>query len=116
MSECPGRPRRIRLAVYGSLAPGRVNHDELAELEGAWTQGVVRGRLVSAGWGAALGFPGLVLDPEGDKVAVFLFTSPALPEHWARLDAFEGPAYRRAVADVTTADEVLPASIYVLAV
>ena len=41
--------------------------------------------------------------------------SPDLPEHWTRLDEFEGSGYRRTVTTVnTTGGEVL-ASIYVLA-
>jgi gamma-glutamylcyclotransferase (GGCT)/AIG2-like uncharacterized protein YtfP len=104
-----------RLATYGSLAPGRVNHGELAGLDGTWTAGTVRGRLAPEGWGAALGFPGLVLDPEGEDVAVFVFSSPDLPRRWPRLDAFEGDGYRRVVAEVRTPDGPLDACIYVLA-
>ena len=104
-----------RLAVYGSLAPGKANHHQLAELRGHWRQGTVRGRLVEAGWGTSLGFPGLVLDDDGDAVEVQLFESPDLPAHWPRLDAFEGPGYRRVTAPVALPGETLPACIYVLA-
>ena len=104
-----------QLATYGSLAPGRVNSHVLEGLDGSWTSGTVRGRLVPQGWGAALGFPGLALDPEGDEVEVFLFTSSDLTRHWPRLDAFEGEGYRRVVAEVSTADGPLRACIYVLA-
>lgn len=104
-----------RLATYGTLAPGRVNHHRLAGLKGRWRQGTVRGRLVDAGWGAALGYPGLVLDPLGPVVEVHLFESPELPDHWPRLDAFEGTGYRRVVAPVRTADGELAAWIYVVA-
>lgn len=84
-----------RLASYGTLAPGRSNAHHLEGLSGIWTTGTVRGNLVNAGWGARLGFPGLILDPEGDEVAVDVFVSADLPVHWQRLDAFEGGAYRR---------------------
>lgn len=104
-----------RLATYGTLAPGRVNHHRLAGLNGRWRQGTVRGRLVDAGWGAALGCPGLVLDPRGAVVEVHLFESLDLLERWPRLDAFEGTGYRRVVTPVRTADGDLPAWIYVLA-
>ena len=103
-----------RLATYGTLAPGRVNHGQLAELEGVWREGTVMGRLVEAGWGAALGYPGLILDPAGPAVEVHLFESAELPDHWPRLDAFEGPGYRRDVTQVTTEDGVLAAWIYVI--
>ena len=108
-----------RLATYGTLAPGRVNHHQLAELPGRWLEGVVTGRLVEAGWGAELGYPGLVLDladldPAAGAVAVHLFESPELPGHWPRLDAFEGEGYRRVAAPVSTDEGPLPAWIYVI--
>lgn len=103
-----------RLATYGTLAPGRVNHHQMAELEGVWRLGTVRGRLVEAGWGADLGYPGLILDPAGQAVEVHLFESADLPEHWPRLDAFEGVGYRRVVVTASTEEGELEASIYVI--
>ena len=108
------RAADTRLATYGTLAPGRANHHQLAGLEGKWRQGTVKGRLADAGWGAALGYPGLVLDPLGPMVEVYLFESVELPEHWPRLDAFEGTGYRRVVTQVRTADGELDAWIYVI--
>ena len=99
----------MRLATYGTLAPGRQNHEQLADLPGRWLEGHVHGSLIDAGWGAKLGFPALVLDSDGPRVEVCVFESEALPDHWHRLDAFEGPGYRRATLHVST-----PASIYVL--
>ena len=104
-----------RLATYGTLAPGRVNASQLAGLTGIWTTGTIRGRLVEAGWGAALGYPALVLDESGAAVLVHVFTSPDLPAHWARLDAFEGAEYRRGDVMVETADGVVSAWIYLAA-
>lgn len=104
-----------RLASYGTLAPGRPNHHQMDGMAGAWTPGVVRGRLYPDGWGAALGYPGLVLDPEGAEVAVQVFISADLPAHWARLDDFEGAGYRRVTTTVRTADGDIEADIYVLA-
>lgn len=75
----------------------------------------MHGVLLEAGWGAALGYPGLILDPEAAPVEVVVFESRELPQHWHRLDAFEGPGYRRVAVDVSTAEGDLPASIYVLA-
>ena len=105
----------MRLATYGSLAPGRPNHGELSDLPERWLMGYVHGSLVEAGWGASLGYPGLVLDPDAPAVDVHVFESRALPDHWDRLDAFEGAGYRRVVVDVSTDEGVVPASIYVLA-
>lgn len=104
-----------RLATYGTLAPGRPNHHQLADLSGRWRKGTIRGRLIESGWGAELGYPGLILDPAGEAIEVQIFESEDLPDHWARLDAFEGDGYRRAVARCTTADGDLEASIYVIA-
>jgi gamma-glutamylcyclotransferase (GGCT)/AIG2-like uncharacterized protein YtfP len=109
------RAADTRLATYGTLAPGRVNHHQLAGLKGRWQQGTVRGRLVDAGWGAALGHPGLVLDPLGPVVEVYLFESAELPDNWSRLDEFEGTGYRRVVTQVRTANGELDAWIYVIA-
>jgi len=104
-----------RLATYGTLGPGRSNHHQLAELTGKWSSGSVRGDLHPEGWGAAEGFPGLVLNSHGPVVPVDLFTSDDLPAHWPRLDAFEGDGYRRVVVEVMTAAGVVEACIYVLA-
>lgn len=111
----PLAPPDTRLAVYGSLAPGRVNHQQLATLQGTWQPGVVKGTLFASGWGSALGFPGLILDPLGPSVDVQIFESPDLPQHWTRLDEFEGTGYRRVPTTVSTASGDLRAWIYVLA-
>jgi len=55
------------------LAPGRVNHHQISALTGKWKCGTVKGKLMSTGWGAAVGFPGLILDPLGPSVDVHLF-------------------------------------------
>ena len=75
----------------------------------------MRGKLIDAGWGTTIGFPGLVLDPKGPPVEVHLFESPDLPDHWTRLDEFEGPGYRRVVTQVQTEEAELSAWIYVVA-
>jgi len=103
-----------RLAVYGTLAPGRVNHDQVAALRGEWIAETVRGRLLKEGWGARMGYPGLVLDPNGAEVEVQVLESEDLPENWARLDEFEGEEYRRATVELTTARGQLSACIYVV--
>ncbi len=104
-----------RLAVYGTLAPGKPNAHQLAALVGTWTPGIVRGQLVEQGWGAALGYPAIILDERGSQVAVELFESQDLPAHWSRLDAFEGEGYRRVPVRVLTDAEEVWASMYVSA-
>jgi gamma-glutamylcyclotransferase (GGCT)/AIG2-like uncharacterized protein YtfP len=101
-----------RLAVYGTLAPGEGNHGQLSALAGEWRPGAVRGQRLSDGW---RGYPGFILDPTAEPVPVQLFTSPDLPAHWPRLDAFEGAGYRRLVTTVATDTGDLTACIYVLA-
>lgn len=113
-AELSGAPD-TRLAIYGTLAPGRVNHHQISALTGKWRRGTVRGKLFSSGWGAALGFPGLILDPLGPAVDVDLFESEDLPKHWARLDEFEGSVYQRVVTTVNTEEGEQTAWIYVLA-
>jgi gamma-glutamylcyclotransferase (GGCT)/AIG2-like uncharacterized protein YtfP len=103
-----------RLVAYGTLAPGRPNHHQLDGLKGRWLKGTVHGELVQQGWGAALGFPALVLDPDGPAVNVQIFESSDLPSHWPRLDHFEGPGYKRVAVPVDTASGRLEASIYVV--
>lgn len=88
------------LAVYGTLAPGRPNHHVIAPLGGEWTDGVVEGELSPAGWGATLGYPAFRPQAGGDAVPVRVLTSARLPEAWWRLDAFEGPEYRRILVPV----------------
>jgi gamma-glutamylcyclotransferase (GGCT)/AIG2-like uncharacterized protein YtfP len=102
-----------RLATYGTLAPGRPNHHQLSHLEGDWRAGTVKGHLVQKGWGAALGYPALVLANDGADIEVHLFVSPDLPTHWERLDAFEGSEYRRTQVRVETAEGFLDAWIYI---
>ena len=103
-----------RLAVYGSLRPGEKNHGQLAGLKGEWRPGVVRGWLVECGWGAAAGYPGIRPDPQAPEVAVEVFASEDLADHWARLDAFEGDEYERVPVSVAHGDEVVDAQIYAL--
>ena len=52
--------------------------------------------------GAGLGYPALILDREGPEVRVQVFESVDLPDHWSRLDDFEGPGYHRIVTTVRT--------------
>ena len=115
MTTFDANDANTRLAAYGTLAPGRSNHHQLAGLEGRWRNGTVRGRLFESGWGAALGYPGLILDEHGDTVEVQLFESADLPARWQRLDEFEGSGYQRVTVAVALAEETRPASIYVLA-
>jgi len=104
-----------RLFVYGTLAPGRANAHVLAPVPGTWEPASVTGTLFAEGWGAAAGYPGLVLSSDGDPVDGLLFTSDALDKHWERLDAFEGDGYRRVSTTVTRQDgTTVDAFVYTL--
>ena len=102
-----------RLFVYGTLAPGGENAHVLAHCRGDWISASVTGRLVDTGWGAALGFPALQIDPDGERVAGWLLQSEDLPDSWPALDEFEGEAYRRSLVMVELeSGETVAASAY----
>lgn len=105
-------PPDTRLAVYGTLAPGKSNHDQLAALRGSWRAGTVRGRLLQHGWAVEQGYPSLVLEPDGAQISVLIFESSDLPAHWSRLDEFEGPEYQRVITEVQTDNGSVLAWIY----
>ena len=84
-------------------------------MDGEWSSGTVRGILFNEGWGAAIGYPGLKLDPDGPPVDVQIFESAELTAHWQRLDGFEGAEYCRVTTRVMTAGGAVDAQIYVIA-
>lgn len=108
-----------RLAVYGSLAPGRENHYLLAKYPGTWSRGRVRGDVINAGWGAAGGYLGLIPRDDGPWVAVQVFESESLAGAWQELDEFEGSEYQRVLIPVYSeeadAELLYSASVYAMA-
>ena len=105
-----------RLVVYGSLAPGQANGHILAPLGGYWNEVTFEGRLVDAGWGAAKGYPALVLNPADEVIEGHCITSMALPEVFDALDHFEGEEYVRLIHPYRTREGQRGiANIYVLA-
>jgi len=94
-----------RLAVYGSLAPGRENHHVVEPLGGTWSAGVVEGDLTRYGWGAAMGYSALHLRRGGPAVPVQVLASRALRSAWPELDAFEGADYRRVLVPVWSSED-----------
>jgi gamma-glutamylcyclotransferase (GGCT)/AIG2-like uncharacterized protein YtfP len=83
------------LIAYGSLMPGGLNHGLLSDLRGEWRQGWIAGELLDRGWSAAMSYPALRWCPEGGEVPAWAFISEDLPDHWRRLDDFEGLEYQR---------------------
>ena len=105
---------RSRLAVYGTLAPGESNNHVLEDhMTGEWFQGWVHGQVGAHGWGQYEGYPGIILDADLPEVAVQVFESAQLADHWDRLDQFEGEGYRRIKIEVRIdSDESVEAFIY----
>lgn len=84
-----GQPSK-RLISYGTLAPGKPNHSLISDLPGEWKECVIRGTMNQSG-----GLPRFSWNPHGAEQSASLFTSDALPNHWDRIDRFEGREYRR---------------------
>lgn len=104
-----------RLFVYGTLGPGRPNEQVLLKIGGFWASAHLRGKLVEAGWGAGMGFPGLVLGEDGEEIQGHVFVSENLAGYWSALDEFEGSEYRRVLTTVTLADgQQMAAYVYAL--
>ncbi|MCI1033777.1 gamma-glutamylcyclotransferase family protein [Raoultella terrigena] len=103
------------LFVYGTLGPGRPNAHILEHIGGTWQEGHVGGSLSDKGWGAEMGYPGMVLDDSGNRVQGFLFTSENLQNHWQLLDEFEGSEYERVTVEVTiSSGQTVKSYIYML--
>ena len=102
-----------QLCVYGSLAPGEVNHDVIASLGGTWRPATVHGERRRRGWGANIGFFALRWRADGPPVAAQLLVSDALPHAWPDIDEFEGPEYRRILAPIVTEAGITVANVYV---
>ena len=110
-----------RLFVYGSLQPGGANEHMLADLGGEWQPATIQGVLHEAGWGAQLGYPGLVLQEDNQMteksqtVHGYVLTSAGLADYWTELDAFEGEEYERVFTIVTLASgENVAAYVYII--
>ena len=99
----PTKPTLERLFIYGSLAPDCPNHHIVAHIEGQWLPGTVEGHLVQQGWGAAMGFPGIIISDlikPREAVKGMMLESSQLSENWAMLDDFEGEQYERVIVPV----------------
>lgn len=103
------------LFVYGTLGPGRPNAHVMERIGGIWQKAHIMGALVEAGWGAEQGYPALKLDPAGEPVEGFLFSSENHSAHWPELDEFEGTEYARVdAAVVAETGEIVRANVYIL--
>ena len=87
----------------------------LAAIGGEWEPAVIKGNLVERGWGASIGYPGIVVDESGSDVHGHVFCSSNLNAKWDYLDEFEGEEYERIVTSVTLrSGEQVQAYVYVL--
>jgi len=104
-----------RLFVYGTLAPGRANHNVIEDIPGTWEAATLRGKLLDEGWGSKFGCPGIVPSDEGQEVEGYVLTSSHLSEHWAMLDEYEGIGYQRVpvLVEVEHGDKI-EACVYAL--
>ena len=103
------------LFVYGSLQPGGPNEHVLSAIGGEWSRATVKGYLKENGWGARLGYPGLVLDETGPDISGHVLSSPDIGDILDELDRFEGEDYERVETSVTLESaEKIDVHIYVL--
>lgn len=89
-----------QLAVYGTLAPGQSNFHVVRSLGGSWEEAEVRGSRFTLEMGHDIGYPGFHWNPAQPYLSLHLLVSGELPEHWRRLDQFEGPDYCRILVPV----------------
>lgn len=103
------------LFVYGTLAPNKPNAHVLEAIEGTWSKGAVTGVLKAEGWVAKLGFPALILSPDGHAIHGHVFSSAQLYTLWDSLDEFEGSEYQRVLTEVTLeSGDIQQAYVYAL--
>ena len=96
-----------RLVIYGTLAPGKPNHNVIADLGGDYRDCAVHGRISEDD-----GFPHFTWVPSEAVLGAQLFTSKQLPGKWDELDRFEGDGYKRRLIPATTDSGLSIASIY----
>ncbi|UVT15758.1 MAG: gamma-glutamylcyclotransferase [Nitrospira sp.] len=97
-----------KLVAYGTLAPGKSNHRFIENISGAWRNCTLRGSM-----DVIDGLPILSWDPAGPNIDAQVLLSEQLPEHWPRIDDFEGSAYKRRLITISTSGAIDVAFIYV---
>jgi gamma-glutamylcyclotransferase (GGCT)/AIG2-like uncharacterized protein YtfP len=99
-----------KLVAYGTLAPGQVNHELLADIPGEWQDCEVRGSI-----SLRSGLPALSWTPSGPEVRTQLLTSSELPKRWPLIDTFEGKGYKRRLLPTRTPTGIAIAYVYLAA-
>jgi len=90
--DCP----RTKLAAYGTLRPGEVNHNIVADIDGIWRDGTITGEVSQV-----RDYPSFVWKVSGPEVPVKVLFSNSLHEEYPRIDRFEGEFYERVLVPVT---------------
>lgn len=101
--ERPGQ----RLAVYGSLRPGESNAHQMTGIKGTWRDGTVPGIVYQP-----TQYLEFIWEPQAPKVPVKVMFAPNLPDHFERLDEFEGVDYVRTWVPVTIDGVIHVCNIY----
>jgi gamma-glutamylcyclotransferase (GGCT)/AIG2-like uncharacterized protein YtfP len=96
-----------RLVIYGTLAPGKPNHNVIEDLSGDYRDCSVHGRISEVD-----GLPYFTWAPSEASLEAQLFSSRQLPDKWDDLDQFEGDGYKRRLIPATVGDGLTVASIY----
>ena len=96
-----------RLVIYGTLAPGKPNHNVIEDLSGEYRDCAVHGRISEVD-----GFPHFTWAPSDAGLEALLFSSKQLPGKWDELDRFEGDGYKRRLIPATIDSGLSIASIY----
>jgi len=102
--DCPER----KLVVYGTLAPGNVNHGVLSDISGTWEDCSLRGCIDIIN-----GLPCFNWQTSGPVIKAQLFTSDVLPNKWDKIDSFEGSYYRRILLPVEKSQGIAIANVFV---
>lgn len=101
--DCP----RKRLAVYGTLIPGGINHQIIADLPGNWFDGKVEGKLEEINK-----FQVFTWVIDSYFVDVKILESDLLPQGYKRLDVFEGELYKRIWIPIRIDERIVVGNIY----
>lgn len=56
------------LFVYGALSPNCPNAHVLTVIGGLWEAATITGKLRAEGYGAEMGYPGITITEDGDKI------------------------------------------------
>ena len=96
-----------RLVIYGTLAPGKPNHNVIQDLSGGYRDCSVHGRISEVD-----GLPYFTWAPSEASLGAQLLSSRQLPDKWDDLDRFEGDGYKRRLIPVAVGDGLTVASIY----